>query len=289
MIRKALITFSLFALPVLQAFSAEKPVIRLPSATGGSNNLPIYVIQEIVRRNPVYRVEFPYDGVENLTFSKVLADLEAGDISAIGTLASREYEDKFQALYYPLYMGMFGLRVPIVKKSEVNQFANVKTLEDLRQFKAGQGRKWADTPILKANGIPVVEVNNYFRHFPMLEGDRFDYFPRAIHEPWGEVQREAKYELTVGPNILLRYRAPFYIFINKNDRKLYRYLVEGMEDLIETGKLKEMFFAEESVQMALANANLKSRTIIDLVNPELSKKTPIQRKELWFDPLAESN
>ncbi len=274
-----------FLFSLNNVYAQGKPKIYLPTATGGLNNLPIYVVEEIVRRNPKYEVEYPYDGRTNLTFSKVLADLEAGDISVIGTLASREYEERFQAIYYPLYMGIFGLRLAIVKKSEVNQFQGVRNLEDLKAFKAGQGKKWADTPILKSNGIPVVEVNNYFRHFPMLEGDRFDYFPRAIHEPWGEIEREKQYDLTVDPHILLRYQVPFYLFISKNDRALYNFLVDGMEELVESGRLREMFFAEESVQMALANSNLENRVIIDLHNPELSSKTPINRPELWYDPL----
>ena len=282
-------TFILLFIGYSTAVNAQsKPKIYLPSATGGLNNLPIFAVEEIVKRNPIYQVAYPYDGRTNLTFSKVLEDLEAGEISVIGTLASREYEERFQAIYYPLYMGIFGLRLAIVKQSEVNQFKNVKNLADLQAFKAGQGKKWADTPILKANGIPVVEVNNYFRHFPMLEGDRFDYFPRAIHEPWGEIEREKQYELTVDPHILLRYQVPFYLFIKKDDKKLYDFLMQGMEELVQSGRLREMFFAEESVQLALSNSNLSNRVIIDLDNPELSDKTPIDRAELWFDPLSES-
>ena len=271
---------------VLAQFAqAQSKTLIVPAEQVGGNNLALQLLRAMIKNDPQYKIAHPTD--ESSSFSKVLADFEAGDIDIIWTLASLDYEQKYQAIYYPLYKGMFGMRLPIVKKSEVNQFAGVRNLEDLRRFKAGQGKQWADTPILKSNGIPVVEVTKYFNHFPMLEGDRFDYFPRAIHEPWSEVERESKYELTVDPHIMLRYRAPFYLFISKNNKKLYRYLNDGMEKLVQSGQHDELFFAEESVQLALKNSNLKARTIIDLDNPELSSKTPVDRQELWFDPLAE--
>ena len=274
------------ALPKLCFAEEVRPKIYIPPETEGGNNLAIRIINEIVKNNPVYEVDHP-PSEDISSFSKVLADFEAGDLDIVWTLSSLEYEEKYQAIYYPLYLGMFGMRLPIIKKSEADQFADVKNIEDLRKFKAGQGKKWADTPILKSNQIPVVEVNKYFNHFPMLEGDRFDYFPRAIHEPWSEVEREKKYQLTVDRHIMLRYRAPFYLFIDKNNKKLYRYLTDGMERLTQSGKHRELFFAEQSVQMALANSNLETRVVIDLDNPELSQKTPIDRPELWFDPLKD--
>jgi len=269
------------------AFAAGKKPLATPGEQIGGNNLALLLIEEIVKNNPEYELTHPITS-NSPAFSKVLADFEAGDLDIVWTLASKEYEQKYQAVYYPLYMGMFGMRLPIVKKSEVDQFANVKDLEDLRQFTAGQGKDWADTPILKSNGIRVVEVNKYLSHFPMLEGDRFDYFPRAIHEPWSEVERESQYNLTVEAHIMLRYRAPFYLFVRKEDQALFRYLSEGMEQLTQSGRHRELFFAEQSVQMALSNSNLEARTIIDLNNPELTSQTPIDRKELWFDPLTDS-
>ena len=284
---RCMLTIVAFVFSV-STISATKKTMVIPGDQAGGNNLAIKLIKEIVQLDPQYSIDHPpADGTSS--FSKVLADFEAGEIDVIWTLSSQDYEDKYMAVYYPLYKGMFGMRLPIVKKSESNQFAGVRTLDDMRAYKAGQGKEWADTPILKANGIPVVEVNKYFNHFPMLEGDRFDYFPRAIHEPWSEVKREAKYELTVGPNIMLRYRAPFYLFVTKDNKKLHQYLTEGMEKLVQSGKHDELFFAEESVQMALSNSNLKDRIVIDLINPSLSKKTPIDREELWFDPLSGGN
>ena len=269
------------------AFGQQKRAITLPAEESAEgNNLATLLIKEIVRRNPEFTLRFPNYGENVPTFSKVLANFEAGDIDVIWTLASREYESEYQAVYYPLYMGMFGMRLPIVKESEINQFSRVSNLSDLQTFKAGQGTKWADTPILKSNGLPVVEVNKYFNHFPMLEGDRFDYFPRAIHEPWGEVVRESMYELTVDPHILLRYRAPFYMFVRKDDKELHEFLTKGMEDLVRTGFHLKAFMDQDAVKLALSNSNLSNRVIIDLDNPELSAQTPVEREELWFDPLS---
>ena len=270
----------------LTANLCQAQYINIPSNDTG-NNLPEYILKEIISRQGQYKLGRPHENLDNPPFSKVLADFDAGDIDVVWTLSSREYEDKYQAIYYPLYRGLFGLRVGIVKKSEVNQFSSVRTLRDIQQFTAGQGKNWADTPILQANDLPVEPVLKYFNHFPMLEGDRFDYFPRGIHEPWGEVKRESQYNLTVDPHILLRYKAPFYFFVSRDNKKLRDYLNSGLELLVEDGTLARMFFEDSSVQQALAEGNVKNRTIIDLNNPYLTPKTPLDRTELWFDPLTD--
>ncbi|WP_158303852.1 transporter substrate-binding domain-containing protein [Saccharophagus degradans] len=230
-----------------------------------------------------YEVVYPYEGQERPSFAKQLADFEAGDLDVMWTLANRKYEEDYQAIYYPLYYGMFGLRLPIVKNENLHMFRGVKTLNDLKRFKVGQGLGWADTDILQANGLDVVPVTKYPNHFPMLEGERFDYFPRAMHEPWSEVKAWSKYNLTVDPHIVIRYKVGFYFFVKKKDVALIRYLNEGMAKLEENGMHKQIFLADEEVQMAFRNSNLENRIVIDLANPELTKNTPSDDSGLWLD------
>lgn len=257
--------------------------IKVPERTPTGSNAALDTLVKMVEIQGGYQLEYPFAGKGRPSFAKQIADFEAGALDIIWTLANRKYETDYQAIYYPLYYGMFGLRLPIVKNENRNIFAGVRTLEDLKQYRVGQGLGWADTDILKANGLDVVAVTKYHTHFPMLEGDRFDYFPRAMHEPWNEVKNNAEYNLTVDPHILIRYRVGFYFFVLKENKELIAYLNEGMRILEESGEHKRIFLADDEVKMAFANGGLERRVVIDLENPELTKQTPGNDSGLWMD------
>ncbi|WP_198673685.1 hypothetical protein [Algibacillus agarilyticus] len=248
--------------------------------------MPSRVVKEALKRGNRYAVEFPYDDLQHVPTSRENEDLASGRLHVIWGMSSLELEEKFQAVYIPIYRGLLGMRVAIVKKENRNMFSNVKTLDDFKQFSAGQGTTWPDTKILEANGIPVIKELKYFNLFPMLEGGRFDYFPRGAHEPWGEIVREAKYNLTVDPYLLVRYRAPTYLFVPKDRQDIARHLTQQLELMVSDGTLESLFFADPNVQQALNNANLQDRIVFDINNPQLTDKTPLDRSELWFDPLT---
>ncbi len=262
--------------------------LKVTSPVPGGSNFSLIVLEEIVKRQGQYRLVFPQKDMGRVSLDKTFSDFEAGELDLLWTLSNREYEARWQAVHYPLYLGMFGLRIPIIKQEETQKFAGVRNLRDMQQFTAGQGKNWADTNILIANGIPTVPVTKYESHFPMLEGGRFDYFPRAIHEPWDEIARNEAYRLTVDEYVLLRYRVPFYFFVSKDNKALHDYLVAGMEELTVSGRHKELFFEQAEVRQALTASGLEKRVVIDLENPDLTPETPIDRPELWFDPFTDS-
>ena len=118
----------------------------------------------------------------------------------------------------------------------------------------------------------------------MLEGGRFDYFPRGIHEPWQEIKNNKDLNLTVEPNILMNYRMPMYFFMHKDNIVLRKRLIKAVEVLISNGTFQKMFFADSEVRDALKKSNIQNRRVIEMNNPFLTTKTPLNRKELWFDP-----
>ncbi|URQ89290.1 transporter substrate-binding domain-containing protein [Pseudoalteromonas sp. SCSIO 43101] len=149
---------------------------------------------------------------------------------------------------------------------------------------AGQGKTWPDTKILKANQLPVVTTLKYPNLFPMLEGERFDYFPRGVNEPWDEIANHSELNLTVEPHLVIKYTAPLYFFVNKNNHTLHKQLNDALKEMIEDGTFNAMFLADSQVQMVLSKANLSSRRVIELDNPTLSSNTPNKNSPLWFNP-----
>ncbi|KMT64167.1 hypothetical protein XM47_15765 [Catenovulum maritimum] len=245
----------------------------------------VVLLKSLINRDNKYQLNFMDDGTGiQLSEAKLHNDLLNDKIHIIWTLTSKSHEEKFQAIYIPIYRGMYGMRIPIVTKQNQNIFHGVKTLDDLKKFKAGQGSFWADTKILQANNLPVVKELKYINLFHMLEGDRFDYFPRGIPEPWAEIEREQALDLVVESNIMIRYTAPFYFFVNKSNKKLASYLTASLNSLISSGEYNKMFYSHPDIKSALNKANLKQRNVIHLKNPELTSATPTDRAELWFDP-----
>ncbi|QIR16078.1 amino acid ABC transporter substrate-binding protein [Shewanella aestuarii] len=202
------------------------------------------------------------------------------------TATSTEYESQLLAVYFPLYRGTLGMRLGIVRDNNTSLFSNVKNLADLQRFTACQGKMWADTHVLEANGIKVAKSLGYPNIFPMVEADRCDYFPRAIFEPWVEVEREAQYQLQVEPHIMLRYKMPFFFFVKQGNLALADHLNTILFAMFEDGTYQKLFNADADVKKALKLGHLNKRVVIDLTNPYVSDRVNAIPSQVWFDPIA---
>lgn len=248
------------------------------------NILPQNLIEAIARRAGM-DFDYPQNvDSRNVTPERQMSDLNSGVLDVMWTATSVTYEEDLLALYYPIYKGILGMRIGIIRSDNTRIFDGVETLSDLQAFKPGSGRTWADTEILESNGLNVIKTSKYPNLFYMLEGGRFDYFPRGIHEPWTEIEDNSHLNLTVEPNVSMSYKMPMYFFVKKDNVVLARRLNAAIESLIADGSFDKMFFADADVQSAFEKSNIKNRRIIELNNPFLSKKTPLARKELWYDP-----
>ncbi|WP_042144731.1 MULTISPECIES: transporter substrate-binding domain-containing protein [unclassified Pseudoalteromonas] len=250
------------------------------------DKLPINMLKAALKYIDL-EANFPYEASDSgdISFTRIAQDINNGQLDIFWSMTSKEMEKDFIPIYIPIYRGLLGMRIPIVTQKNKNLFDNIDSLTQLSNYKAGSGTFWPDTEIMKSNGMKVVTTLKYQNLFPMLEGGRFDYFPRGLHEPWQEVLNVPELNLTVEENVLIRYTAPNYFFVAKNNPKLAKKLKEAFDYMIEYGKFSQLFFADKEVQSALNKANIKNRKIFDIQNPHLSAATPLNRKELWFDPI----
>ncbi|CCQ11562.1 hypothetical protein PALB_24630 [Pseudoalteromonas luteoviolacea B = ATCC 29581] len=261
-------------------------VVKLQSYSGDTSLPHKLLIAALNRAGLDY--EHPYESDKDISNARILNDVKSGQLDVMWSMTSQELERDYQAVYIPLFRGLLGMRVAIVPKTQQDIFRHVLTLSDLAHFKAGQGKTWPDTKILSTNGLPVVTTLKYPNLFPMLEGGRFDYFPRGVNEPWDEIKNHHSLNLTVEPYLLLRYRAPLYFFVTRENHALADKLTHALELMIADGTFNQMFMSDSQVQMVLSKANLANRRVIELHNPTLSPQTPLDRIALWFDPLTES-
>jgi hypothetical protein len=175
-----------------------------------------------------------------------------------------------------------GVRIAIIRHDDVAIFSPSVTLEKLKQMSAGQGYNWVDSDILRANGFDVIE-GSAFSLLEMLNKHRFDYFPRAIHEPWIEIA--GKSQFIVEQHFLLKYPAPMYFFTNKSNDRLAQRIHDGFTNIVNSGAFDEFFLQHSVTQNILVKANLPQRKIFTLNNPFLSEKSRkiMSNKSLWLD------
>lgn len=214
---------------------------------------------------------------------RLSAELDIGGISVLWGSASPAYESKHKAVRLPVLKGLMGHRIFMVHQQNQDLFKKVRTLGDLKKFSAGLGRNWGDVPVLKTAGLPVVTAAGFDNLIHMLDGQRFDYFPRGVHEPWSEVNRVPGLELIVEPNIMLVFPMPMHFYVKPEDAQLHDLIYRGLEAIMLNGEYEDVFYGSQMVGDALEMANIANRRVIRMDNPNLHPDTPLDRKELWLE------
>lgn len=199
----------------------------------------------------------------------------------IWTMTDKEREQQMRPIRIPLFKGVFGYRVLLIRKQEQARFDQVNTPQDLTKFLGGQGTHWPDTLILQANGLRVTTAETTESLFRMIAAKRFDYFPRGVSEAWFELLQRKDANLEVENKLLLYYPTAIYFFVNKNNEALAQRIEKGMEILIDNGKFDQFFYNHPRVNTGMQR--LRSRRIIELKNPYLPAETPVNNPRYWID------
>lgn len=199
----------------------------------------------------------------------------------IWTMTDNEREQQMRPIRIPLFKGLFGYRVLLIRKQEQARFDQVNTRQDLTKFLGGQGTHWPDTLILQANGLRVTTAETTESLFRMIAAKRFDYFPRGVSEAWFELLQRKDAKLEVENKLLLYYPTAIYFFVNKNNEELAQRIEKGMEVLIDNGKFDQFFYNHPRINTGMER--LRSRRIIELKNPYLPAQTPVNNPRYWID------
>lgn len=214
---------------------------------------------------------------------RVMESVKSGSISVMWGGTSEEMERDFIPIRIDAYRGLMNHRLFFIRQGDQARFDNIQTLDDLKKIKMGQGRSWQDASILESAGLDVVKATKKPSLYYMLEGGRFDAFPRGANEVWTELTAFPNLALTVEKRLVLIYPLPTYFFVTPKDPELARDIENGLEAAIKDGAFDRYFYGSPEVQEALEKADLPNRQAIRISNPYLPKATPLDRKELWLD------
>lgn len=220
---------------------------------------------------------------DQLTQARVMEEIKLNRLDIMWLASNQEVEDELLPIRFPLLKGLLGYRLNIINPDRQDKFRAVRSQKDLQQLTFGQGLGWPDVEILRSNDLQVITTSKYENLFYMVEGGRFDGFPRGVLEPWLELRNHRELGLTVDSEILLIYQLPFYLFVAPENTALARRIHEGFERALANGAFDEYFFNHQMIKDALQQAKLENRRSFQLSNPTLPKNTPLDREDYWFD------
>lgn len=209
--------------------------------------------------------------------------LEQGKTDFFWAGTTNDLEKRLLPIRIPIYKGMLGYRLLLIRAGDQLRFSGVKSLEELRAFSLGQGETWSDTPILKHAGFNVITSSDPKNLAYMLNSKRFDAYPRGMMEPWQELIAWSDIDLAVEQELVIIYPMPAYIFVSPLKKELAAAIESGLEKAIADGSFDKLFHSDTRVKTGLANAKLNERRKIYLTNPELPPATPLNNPALWLN------
>ncbi len=117
----------------------------------------------------------------------------------------------------------------------------------------------------------------------MLNGRRFDYYHRGLHEAWREVaaHRDSYPLLMVEPHLALAYAQPVYFTFNRADAQLKRRFEEGLAQIRSDGSYHQLFLRHFGE--LVRQSRLSERRLIRLQS-EAPAGLPEADSSFWLQP-----
>jgi hypothetical protein len=200
-----------------------------------------------------------------LTRNRLIYELERGNtVNVIWAMNNSPRESILHPIKISLMKDLNNYRIFLIRNNDQKRFNKVKSLDDLRLLRAGQGTTWPDTEILNSNQIPVVTAMHYQLLFDMLAANRFDYFPRGLNEIWDEEKIHADKSLTIEQRLMFHYHRPIYFFTSKQNIALANRIEEGLKIAIDDGSFDALFYSYESFRRGEAELLANKRLIFEL-------------------------
>ena len=178
------------------------------------------------------------------------------------------------------------MRLSFIHADAQEKFNQINTLADLKQLKAAQGVGWADNKILENAGIPTFS-GRYSSLFRLInDGDKIDFFPRALVEIFAErSELVAQYpNLAIEQHLLIRYPFAQFFFVSPEYPKLAKAIQTGLERAYADGSFMKFFNDNPKIREALASANLDQRVTIALPNPDMTPLLKSIPAQYWEYP-----
>lgn len=264
---------------------AEHFDIVYPRAANGGDPRPVFVMAVLDLAMREAHAEYTiHESGDVMQRERAIRELAAGKAINLGWFSmSAADEARLRPVHIPVYRGLIGYRVLLIRKDRQPEFDKIDTLDQLRALTGGQGLGWVDAGVLRDAGLHV-DMATYDSLFRMTEAGRIDYFPRGVVEAWNELKaRHAETpDLAVERHLLLLYRSDLIFYTSKHDERLARTIEAGLRAAYRDGSYMRLFDSQPCIQHAIEQARLAHRTVIYLDNRYLSEADRDIPSEYWM-------
>lgn len=188
----------------------------------------------------------------------------------------------FDFVPFPVDLGIVGYRVCFAHPDVVDELMGTDSLSGLRDFTHGQGVGWADTDVLRHNGLTVREVSSYESLFKMVANRRFDLFCRGANELLDELNMHRHIDnLSYDKSMVIFYPLPRFFYTNMANLRALKRIERGLLKAYENGSLQKLWsqYYQESVDFV----ELDKRKQFNLVNP-LLEQLDVDFQHYFYDP-----
>lgn len=214
-----------------------------------------------------------------------VALVQEGKMSVVWGPASDELQDILTPIRIPIFKGLLGYRFFFVNSDKKDDFSKIENLDELKKLTMCSGLGWGVTNLYTHHEFKTLVSPAYEGLFEMIDEGRADYFSRGINEIFKEYEtRKEKYpKLHIDTHLALYHPLPFYTYTapTKEGKNLAKRIDEGMQKMIKNGSFDAIF--QEYHAHLLANANLATRTMLEIDNPFLPKDVPLENSAYWID------
>ncbi|WP_205310735.1 substrate-binding periplasmic protein [Rheinheimera maricola] len=220
---------------------------------------------------------------QRMSKSRSLAFLkDKTELDVVWTMTSIERELDFRAIRVPIFKGLSGYRVMLIRSDQQALFSVDTPVVQIKRRLYAQGHDWIDAKVLQLNGLSVIGAAGYDNLFSMLEKGRVDAVPRNALEIADEASLLAARNIVIEKNWVIYYPTASYFFVNSDNKQLAQDIEQGLQRIIADGTFEQLF--NQFFAGHLAELDLRQRQVIILKNPLLPEQTPIKDARLWYYP-----
>jgi hypothetical protein len=208
----------------------------------------------------------PHDMNRDRQFRQLVSGV---DLTVLVSPPKARWEGQVIRVPVPVQKGLASYRLFFLLSDNIDLLQNVKSVEDLRQFRHGQGRYWSSVKILKDNGFQVVTGHSYTGLFSMLQKNRFDLLMRGLNEV--EIEQEVFAQemktISLDPHVVLYFYLPNYFYVSPKQPRVAQRLEYGLLKLHENGEFDRHF--HRYYGSALKKFNMGQRTLLKIPNTNI--------------------
>ncbi|MBU77056.1 MAG: hypothetical protein CMK63_08695 [Pseudoalteromonadaceae bacterium] len=241
--RTIFILLMVFALFIKQSFGQEQIVIQLakPSYTDAVKNQYIHDI--LIKSFAAMGVDavLMYNA-KPMNDKRIIEQLSHNKTITLAWL-SFPYKQPTSLVNttIPLYKGLHGKRLLIIRGDDQAKFSAIKSLDQLKPLIALQQQSWSDYTVLRDNDLTVNGELDYPGMIKALETGFADYFPRSVLAIGTELNRLKQFNFIIAPDIMLQYPSDYYFYLSKENQHIRDLLEQGMQKLKQSGELERLY------------------------------------------------